>query len=56
MFDLLVLKTKFDDSALVFEIQLNMVVLPVLVIPIIPHFNDMVFLFLNCKFNQNPAQ
>jgi hypothetical protein len=38
-FDLLELKAKLDDSALVFEMQLNRVVFPVLVMPIIPQFN-----------------
>ena len=46
--DVLVLKAKLVDSALVFEMQLKMAVLPTFVIPIIPHFNAIVFIFV-CK-------
>ncbi len=39
--DLFELKAKLLDSALVLEIQLKIVVLPVFVIPIMPHLSPM---------------
>jgi predicted membrane-bound dolichyl-phosphate-mannose-protein mannosyltransferase len=41
IFDFEALKAKVLASALVALIQLNMVVFPILVIPIIPHFSPM---------------
>jgi len=43
--DFVALKTKLDVSAFVFDTQLNMVVFPVLVNPVIPQFNAMIFFY-----------
>jgi len=43
MFGFVALNAKLDASALVFDTQLNMVVLPVLVNPTIPQFNAINF-------------
>jgi hypothetical protein len=43
--DLVALKAKFDDSALVFDMQLKIVVLPMLVNPIMPQFKAICGMF-----------
>ncbi len=41
--DLFELKAKLEDSARVFEMQLNRVVFPVFVMPMMPQFNAIFF-------------